>query len=62
MQEKSRESPASRGEPAQVAIPCKHEPGVAHYTELVLDNIYGDTPAKVRGDLERIERGAVAGL
>src|ERR1700730_10499643 len=51
--QRREESPTSRGEPAQVAIPCKHEPGVAHYTELVLDNIYGDTPAKVRGDLEK---------
>jgi signal transduction histidine kinase len=61
IQDKSRQLAEASRHKSQFLANMSHElrtplNAILGYTELILDNIYGDTPAKMRGVLERIEK------
>ena len=61
IQDKSRQLAEASQHKSQFLANMSHElrtplNAILGYTELILDNIYGDTPARMRGVLERIER------
>jgi signal transduction histidine kinase len=61
IQDKSRQLAEASQHKSQFLANMSHElrtplNAILGYTELVLDNVYGDTPEKMRGVLERIER------
>jgi GAF domain-containing protein len=60
IQEKSRQLAEASQHKSQFLANMSHElrtplNAILGYTELILDNIYGDTPEKMRGVLQRIE-------
>jgi signal transduction histidine kinase len=60
IEEKSRQLELASQHKSQFLANMSHElrtplNAILGYTELVLDNVYGDTPEKMRGVLERIE-------
>jgi signal transduction histidine kinase len=61
IQEKSRQLAEASQHKSQFLANMSHElrtplNAILGYTELILDKVYGDTPEKMRGVLERIER------
>jgi signal transduction histidine kinase len=61
IQDKSRQLAEASQHKSQFLANMSHElrtplNAIIGYTELIIDNIYGDTPAKMRGVLDRIER------
>ena len=63
IEEKSRELAVASRHKSQFLANMSHElrtplNAILGYTELILDNVYGDTPGKMRGVLERIERNS----
>jgi GAF domain-containing protein len=61
IEEKSRELAEASQHKSQFLANMSHElrtplNAILGYTELILDSVYGDTPDKMRGVLERIER------
>ncbi len=61
IQDKSRQLAEASQHKSQFLANMSHElrtplNAILGYTELILDNIYGDTPDKMRGVLERIQR------
>jgi signal transduction histidine kinase len=61
IQEKSQQLAEASQHKSQFLANMSHElrtplNAILGYTELILDNLYGDTPDKMRGVLERIER------
>jgi signal transduction histidine kinase len=61
IQDKSRQLAEASRHKSQFLANMSHElrtplNAILGYTELILDNIYGDTPEKMRGVLERIEK------
>jgi signal transduction histidine kinase len=61
IQDKSRQLAEASQHKSQFLANMSHElrtplNAILGYTELILDNVYGDTPEKMRGVLERIER------
>jgi signal transduction histidine kinase len=60
IEDKSRQLAVASQHKSQFLANMSHElrtplNAILGYTELVLDNIYGDTPAKMRGVLERVQ-------
>src|SRR6202521_1234257 len=60
IQDKSRQLAEASQHKSQFLANMSHElrtplNAILGYTELILDNIYGDTPEKMRGVLQRIE-------
>jgi GAF domain-containing protein len=63
IQDKSRQLEEASQHKSQFLANMSHElrtplNAILGYTELILDKVYGDTPEKMRGVLERIERNA----
>jgi PAS domain S-box-containing protein len=61
IEEKGRELAQASQHKSQFLANMSHElrtplNAILGYTELIIDNVYGDTPDKMRGVLERIER------
>src|SRR5260370_1875717 len=61
IEEKGRELEQASKHKSQFLANMSHElrtplNAILGYTELILDSVYGDTPDKMRGVLERIER------
>jgi signal transduction histidine kinase len=61
IQDKSRQLAEASQHKSQFLANMSHElrtplNAILGYTELILDNVYGDTPEKMRGVLDRIER------
>jgi GAF domain-containing protein len=61
IQDKSRQLEEASKHKSQFLANMSHElrtplNAILGYTELILDNVYGDTPEKMRATLERIER------
>src|SRR5207342_1155067 len=59
--EKSRQLAEASQHKSQFLANMSHElrtplNAILGYTELILDNIYGETPQKMRGVLERVQR------
>src|SRR5215472_2101958 len=60
IEDKSRQLAVASQHKSQFLANMSHElrtplNAILGYTELILDNIYGDTPAKMRGVLERVQ-------
>src|SRR5258707_1125070 len=61
IQDKSKQLAEASQHKSQFLANMSHElrtplNAILGYTELILDSVYGDTPEKMRGVLERIER------
>jgi signal transduction histidine kinase len=61
IEDKSRQLAEASQHKSQFLANMSHElrtplNAILGYTELILDNIYGDTPAKMRGVLDRVQR------
>jgi len=61
IQDKSRQLAEASQHKSQFLANMSHElrtplNAILGYTELILDNVYGDTPVKMRGVLQRLER------